>query len=94
MNKLQARSSKCVFLGYALGYKRAIYYDLESKRLILSRYAVHNEDEFPYRTESVQDSNISTQSQNARINTIVIQMPIPAIQNQVPQSNSVPIQEL
>lgn len=67
---------------------------MESKRLILSRHVVHNEDEFPYRIASVQDSNISAQSQNARINIVVIQMPIPAIQNQVPQSNSVPIQEL
>ncbi|KAM1240518.1 hypothetical protein ACFX2I_046066 [Malus domestica] len=94
VNKLQARSSQYVFLGYALGYKGAICYDLKNRRLILSRHVIHNEEVFPYKTELSQEFNSSKLSKRIKDDMVMVQMPTPATNSQVPISSSVSIQEL
>lgn len=47
-DKLDSRTTKCVFLGYALGYKGVICYSIEQNRLWISRHVVHDETSFPF----------------------------------------------
>lgn len=46
-NKFQARTSMCMFLGYAVGYKGFICNNLQAKKLILFRHVLHDESVFP-----------------------------------------------
>ncbi|KAM1015935.1 hypothetical protein ACFX2A_046674 [Malus domestica] len=74
-NKLEPRTTQCVFLGYMMGYKGVICYNLGSGKLILSRHVVHDEEIFPYwhiQVSKVQQSS-SSSFQNSR--PIVIQLP-------------------
>ena len=48
-NKLQPKSSMCVFLGYASKYKGYLCYDVSNKRLYISRHVVFIEHVFPYK---------------------------------------------
>lgn len=88
MNKLQSRSSQCIFLGYALRYKRAICYDLQNKILILSRHIIYDEEVFPCKKSGIQESNVSSVLQNTRHVPIVIQLPIPTVTSSVELSNN------
>lgn len=49
-SKFQPRTLMCIFLGYASRYKGALCYNLQSKKLILSRHVVHNESLFPAKS--------------------------------------------
>lgn len=49
-NKLQAKTSRCIFLGYAPGYKGFICYNPVSSKFIVSRHVVFNESSFPYHS--------------------------------------------
>ncbi|KAM1227080.1 hypothetical protein ACFX2J_006344 [Malus domestica] len=49
-NKLQPKTAKCVFLGYASNYKGYICYELSHKRIHISRHVIFNEIDFPYVT--------------------------------------------
>lgn len=46
--KLQARTTKCVFLGYASKYKGYICYEVQKGKFFVSRHVVFDETEFPY----------------------------------------------
>ncbi|KAL6278174.1 hypothetical protein ACE6H2_021775 [Prunus campanulata] len=47
-NKLQPKTIKCVFLGYASQYKGYICYAVSGKRIYISRHVVFDEHDFPY----------------------------------------------
>lgn len=46
-NKLQARSVMCIFLGYSMGYKGVICFDLKTRKYIISRHVIFDESCFP-----------------------------------------------
>ena len=46
--KLQPRTSKCVFLGYASKYKGFICYEVSRKKVFISQHVIFDEREFPY----------------------------------------------
>lgn len=48
---------KCIFLGYALGYKGVIYYHRGKQRLFISRYVIYDENVFPFHTHMVPVSS-------------------------------------
>lgn len=47
-HKLQPRSTQCVFLGYSLGYKGAMCYNIMTRKLLVSRHVIHDESCFPF----------------------------------------------
>lgn len=51
-DKLESRTLQCVFLGYALGYKGVICYNLAHNKLWISRHVIHDETCFPFLTIS------------------------------------------
>ncbi|BBN67240.1 hypothetical protein Prudu_20S000300 [Prunus dulcis] len=58
-HKLESRSHQCIFLGYSMGYKGVLCYDLRTHKVLISRHVIHNEDVFPCKT-----TQVSTQNQN------------------------------
>ena len=46
--KLQPRTTKCIFLGYAAKYKGYICYEVCHKRVYVSRHVIFDETNFPY----------------------------------------------
>ncbi|KAM2702412.1 hypothetical protein EV2_004130 [Malus domestica] len=66
--KLQQKTTKCVFLGYASKYKGYICYEVLSHRFYISRHVIFDELEFPYAallTAVTSLHKISTQSSTA-----------------------------
>lgn len=47
-NKLQPRSIQHVFLGFAPGYKKVLCYNIQTKKFIISKSVIHDEDVFPF----------------------------------------------
>jgi hypothetical protein len=47
-NKLQPKTTKCVFLGYAIKYKGYLCYHVPTLRLFISRHVIFDEHQFPY----------------------------------------------
>lgn len=47
--KLQPKTTKCVFLGYASQYKGYICFDVSRNKYYISRHVVFNELDFPYK---------------------------------------------
>ncbi|CAL2270719.1 unnamed protein product [Prunus armeniaca] len=48
-NKLQARTTLCVFLGYLMGYKGILCFNMSTSKLLVSRDVVHDEIMFPFK---------------------------------------------
>ncbi|BBH07344.1 hypothetical protein Prudu_019255 [Prunus dulcis] len=46
-HKLEPRSYQCIFLGYSMGYKGVLCYDLRTHKVLISRHVIHNEDVYP-----------------------------------------------
>jgi len=59
-NKLQSKTSKCVFLGYSNKYKGYLCYHVPTLRLYVSRHVIFDETQFPYPASS--SSSLTTQS--------------------------------
>ena len=47
-NKLQPKTTMCIFLGYASQYKGYVCFDVLTKRTYISRHVIFNEHIFPY----------------------------------------------
>ncbi|KAM2392834.1 hypothetical protein ACFX1X_036261 [Malus domestica] len=82
-NKLQPRAVLCVFLGYAHGYKGVICYHPQSRKLIISRHVIHNEDLFPCKINSAiftdQSQGVSyTQEANSHRSSAPFVLPVPS----------------
>jgi hypothetical protein len=77
-NKLQPRSTQCVFLGYSPGYKGAICYSISTGKVLISRYVIHDETIFPYRhvSSTATDATSSMSSgQSSTASPIIVQLP-------------------
>ena len=74
-NKLQPRSKQCVFLGFAVGYKGVVCYDLSSNKLVLSRHVVHDENTFPFKNRLLLSFGKSNKVQSSTRPPIIVQMP-------------------
>ncbi|BBH08831.1 hypothetical protein Prudu_021147 [Prunus dulcis] len=48
VHKLQPRTTKCVFLGYATGYKGVIGYNCATAKCVISRDVIHDESVYPF----------------------------------------------
>ncbi|KAM1755844.1 hypothetical protein ACFX12_008126 [Malus domestica] len=49
-SKLQVKTTKCIFLGYATKYNGYICYEVSKQRVYISRHVVFDENQFPYTT--------------------------------------------
>lgn len=56
-NKLDPKSTQCVFLGYALGNKGVFCYSIDHNKLWMSRHVVHDETVFPFLSPSTSVSS-------------------------------------
>ncbi|KAM1092092.1 hypothetical protein ACFX19_019727 [Malus domestica] len=87
--KLQPRTSKCIFLGYASKYKGYICFEVHKRRVFISCHVLFDETKFPYITLVSQCSKVSTPLPIDFTSTPVF---TPNLNNVLvtPQSNSVP----
>ncbi|KAD5318339.1 hypothetical protein E3N88_18285 [Mikania micrantha] len=51
IHKLENRSSPCVFLGYPSNHRGYKCYNLSSRKIVISRHVVFNEDVFPFSSQ-------------------------------------------
>ena len=58
-HKLEPRSTQCVFLGFAHGYKGVICYDIKTRKFILSRHVIHDEDVYPFKQSLPHQDSIT-----------------------------------
>lgn len=98
-NKLQPRTTKCIFLSYASKYKGYICFEVNTKRVYISRHVLFDETEFPYSTLVSKSSSMST---ILPLMQSSIHVPIPNLNNVIvhpsfeyvppsPSTESVPI---
>lgn len=52
-HELQPRSSLCVFLGYVLGYKIVLCYNMENHKILISRNVIHDESLYHFKGRKV-----------------------------------------
>lgn len=73
-SKLQPKSTKCVFLGYASKYNGHICYAVTNHKSYISRHVIFNELEFPYIASlTAAKHNTMTHTQSS------ISLPLPII---------------
>lgn len=77
-SKFQAKTSVCIFLGYASSYKRAICYNLQTKKLILSRHVVHNESVFLAKCKPLVMSSSGCVPYSVNSTPIIVQLRAPS----------------
>lgn len=79
--KLQQRSAQCVFLGYVMGYKGVVCYNMHTKKLILSKHVIHDEEMFPckHRVSSVA----TNQQQSCKVSQVPIMTQLPSISSTI-----------
>jgi len=64
--KLQAKTTRCVFLGYATKYKGYLCYHVPTMRMFVSRHVIFDEHQFPYSdlvstpSNTIQSSPLSS----------------------------------
>lgn len=74
-NKLQPRTTQCVFLGYVMRYKGVACYNISYGKLVISRHVVHDEELFPCRIKQFSRSQQCTSSHQQNSRSIMIQLP-------------------
>ncbi|KAM2874298.1 hypothetical protein COP2_017588 [Malus domestica] len=74
-NKLQARSAMCIFLGYFMGYKGVICFDLKTRKYIISRHVIFDESCFPAKLP--QQHTVIDQHQQASQQFMPVLIPVP-----------------
>lgn len=75
-NKLSARSSTCVLLGYPSYHRGYRCFDLSTRKVITSRHVTFDESHFPFRTaESASESIILATIACPTTETVIIQQP-------------------
>lgn len=57
IHTLQARSTPCVFLDYPSNHRGYKYYDLSSKKIIISHHVIFDENQFPFSNLHQPTSN-------------------------------------
>ncbi|KAL6269518.1 hypothetical protein ACE6H2_026429 [Prunus campanulata] len=80
-HKLQPRTTQCVFLGYAQGYKGVICYNPSTGKLVISRHVLHDETCHPFKRLPADVSQ-------------VLSMPSPSTSIRVPFLVSVPTSDI
>ncbi|KAB2617403.1 hypothetical protein D8674_013272 [Pyrus ussuriensis x Pyrus communis] len=73
-SKFQARTSMCIFLGYDVGYKGVICYNLQTKKLILSRHVLHDEYVFPAKCRPAVISSSDLVQHSSPSSPIIVQL--------------------
>lgn len=73
-HKLEPRSHQCVFLGYSMGYKGVLCYDLQTQKILISRHVIHNEDIFPFKNHPCSSPAASSQTVSAQKSPVAIVM--------------------
>lgn len=54
---------QCLFLGFNIGYKGVLCYNIQTKKFIVSRSVIHDEDVFPFK--QVRDTNNTRATQKS-----------------------------
>ncbi|KAI5346452.1 hypothetical protein L3X38_014331 [Prunus dulcis] len=74
VHKLQPRTTKCVFLGYATGYKGVIGYNCATAKCVISRDVIHDESVYPF-VSPITPQQFSTSSSGMNTSPIMISLP-------------------
>ncbi|KAI5313376.1 hypothetical protein L3X38_042550 [Prunus dulcis] len=74
VHKLQPRTTKCVFLGYATGYKGVIGYNCATAKCVISRDVIHDESVYPFMSP-ITPQQSSTSSSSMNTSPIIIFLP-------------------
>jgi histone deacetylase 1/2 len=56
-NKLQARSTPCIFLGYPSNHRGYKCFELSSRKIIISRHVIFDENTFPFSKSNAPESS-------------------------------------
>ncbi|BBN67607.1 transposable element gene [Prunus dulcis] len=74
VHKLQPRTTQCVFLGHATGYKGVIGYNCATGKCVITRDVIHNESVYPF-VPSITPQQSSTSSSVVNTSPIIISLP-------------------
>lgn len=74
-NKLQPRVVQCVFMGFAMGYKGVICYEIKSRKFIMSRHVTHDEDVYPFQLLCQSGSRSISKSTPETQSSVIIHLP-------------------